>query len=153
MSQKNSGAQTGKGEVERRLTSQHLTGRLDNANYERFAFFIMNNPSHQTRDLFLKGRYFLHIATCLASLLNSHLCLTFGQRKASLKVRNPGRIFCALIASTRSRRNLRIESTIRGRSRNVSQRLTNMHRLQKKKKEETVSEGQHKPLYEEEIFT
>jgi hypothetical protein len=60
---KNSSAQTGKGEVERRLTSQHLASRLDNAKNERFAFFIMNNLSHQTGDLFLKGRDFFHIAT------------------------------------------------------------------------------------------
>jgi hypothetical protein len=133
---KNSSAQTGKGEVERRLTSQHLAGRLDNAKNEIFAFFIMNNPSHQTGDLLLKGRYFLHIATCLASLFNSHLCLTFGQRKASLKVRYPGRIRCALTASTRSRRNLRIESTDRGRSRNVSQRFIGARRLQAKKGKE-----------------
>jgi hypothetical protein len=76
---KNSNAKTGKGEVERELTSQHLAGRFDNAKNERFTFFIMNNPSHQTGDLFLKGRDFLHIATCLASLFNSHMCLIFGQ--------------------------------------------------------------------------
>jgi hypothetical protein len=75
---KNSSAQIGNGEVER-ITMQHLAGRLDNAKNERFAFFIMNNRSHQTGDLFLKGRDFLHIATCLASLFNSHLCLAFGQ--------------------------------------------------------------------------
>jgi hypothetical protein len=64
---KNSSEQKGKGGVERKLTSQHLAGRLDNAKNERFALFIMNNLCHQTRDLFIKGRYFLHIATGLAS--------------------------------------------------------------------------------------
>jgi hypothetical protein len=75
---KNSSEQTGKREVERKLTSQHLTGRLDNAKNERFAFFIMNNLRHQTGDLFIKGRYLLHIATGFASFVNSHLCLTLG---------------------------------------------------------------------------
>jgi hypothetical protein len=75
---KNSSEQTGKGGVERKLTSQHLAGRLDNAKNERFALFIMNNLRRQTGDLFIKGRDFLHIAIGLASFFNSHLCLTFG---------------------------------------------------------------------------
>jgi hypothetical protein len=75
---KKSSSQTGKEGVERKLTSQHLTGRFDNAKDERFALFTMNNLSHQTGDLLLKGRYFLHIATGLASLFYSHLRLTFG---------------------------------------------------------------------------
>jgi hypothetical protein len=75
---KNSSEQTGKRGVERKLTSQHLAGRLDNAKNERFAFFIMNNLCRQTGDLFIKGRDFLHIATGLVSFFNSHLCLTFG---------------------------------------------------------------------------
>jgi hypothetical protein len=75
---KTASANIGKGGVERKLTSQHLTGRFDNAKNERFALFTMNNLRHQTGVLFFKGRDFLHIATGLASLFYSHLCLTFG---------------------------------------------------------------------------
>jgi hypothetical protein len=75
---KDSSERTGKRGVERKLTSQHLAGRFDNAKNERFALFIMNNLRRQTGDLFIKGRYLLHIATGLASFFNSHLCLTLG---------------------------------------------------------------------------
>jgi hypothetical protein len=75
---KNSSGQIGKEGVERKLTSQHLTGRLDNAKNKRFALFIMNNLRHQAGDLFIKGRYLLHITTGFASFVNSHLCLTLG---------------------------------------------------------------------------
>jgi hypothetical protein len=75
---KNSNEQTGKRGVERKLTSQHLGGRFDNAKNERFALFIMNNLRRQTGDLFIKRRYLLHIAIGLASFFNSHLCLTLG---------------------------------------------------------------------------
>jgi hypothetical protein len=64
--------------VERKLTSQHLAGRLDSAKNKRFALFIMNNLRRQAGDLFIKGRYLLHITTGFASFVNSHLCLTFG---------------------------------------------------------------------------
>jgi hypothetical protein len=50
---KNSRGQSGKEGVERKLTSQHLAGRLDNAKNKRFAFFIMNNLSRQAGDLFV----------------------------------------------------------------------------------------------------
>jgi hypothetical protein len=33
-------------EAARNLTSQHLAGRLDNANDKRVAFFMMNNLRH-----------------------------------------------------------------------------------------------------------
>jgi hypothetical protein len=49
---KNSSAQAGKEEVERKLTSQHLAGGFDNAKNERFALFTMNNPCHQTEEIF-----------------------------------------------------------------------------------------------------
>jgi hypothetical protein len=75
---KNSSEETGKGGVERKLTSQHLAGRLDNAKNKRFALFIMNNLRHQTGDLFIKRRYLLHITTGFASFINSHLCLALG---------------------------------------------------------------------------
>jgi hypothetical protein len=64
--------------VKRKLTSQQLASRLDNAKDEGFALFTMNNLSHQTGHLFFKGGDFLHIATGLASLFYSRLCLTFG---------------------------------------------------------------------------
>jgi hypothetical protein len=76
---KSSSAQTAKEGVERKLTSQQLASRLDNAKNERFALFIMNNHHRQAGDLFFKGRDFLHIATGLARLFNSHLCLAFSQ--------------------------------------------------------------------------
>jgi hypothetical protein len=75
---KNSSEETGKGGVERKLTSQHLAGRLDNAKNKRLALFIMNNLRRQAGDLFLKRRYLLHITTGFASFVNSHLCLTLG---------------------------------------------------------------------------
>jgi hypothetical protein len=50
---KNSRGQSGKEGVERKLTSQHLAGRLDNAKNKRFAFFIMDNLSRQAGDLFV----------------------------------------------------------------------------------------------------
>jgi hypothetical protein len=75
---KTSSAQTGKGGIKRKLTSQHLAGRFDNAKNKRFALFTMNNLRHQAGDLFFKGRDFLHIATGLASLFYSHLCLALG---------------------------------------------------------------------------
>jgi hypothetical protein len=40
---KNSSEEIGKREVERKLTSQHLAGRLNNAKDKRFAFFMVNN--------------------------------------------------------------------------------------------------------------
>jgi hypothetical protein len=76
---KNSSAQTRKEGVERKPTSQQLASRLDNAKNERLALLIMNNLRHQAGNLFFKGRDFLHIATGLVSLFNSHLCLAFGQ--------------------------------------------------------------------------
>jgi hypothetical protein len=75
---KNSSEQTGKRGVERKLTLQHLAGRLDNTNNEGFTLFIMNNLRRQARDLFIKGRYLLHITTGFASFVNSHLCLALG---------------------------------------------------------------------------
>jgi hypothetical protein len=75
---KNSSEQIGKSGVERKLASQHLAGRLNNAKNKRFALFIMNNLCRQTGDLFIKERYLLHIATGLASFFNSHLCLKLG---------------------------------------------------------------------------
>jgi hypothetical protein len=75
---KNSSEEIGKREVERKLTSQHLAGRNDNAKNKRFAFFIMNNLRRQTGDLFIKRRYLLHMTTGFASLVNSHLCLALG---------------------------------------------------------------------------
>jgi hypothetical protein len=68
----------GKKESKRKLTSQQLASRLDNAKDERFALFTMDNLSHQTGYLFFKGGDFLHIATGLASLFYSLLCLAFG---------------------------------------------------------------------------
>jgi hypothetical protein len=68
MSQKTAVHKQGKEKSKERLTTQHLAGGLDNAKNKGFAFFVVNNLSHQTGDLFLKGRDFLHIATCLASL-------------------------------------------------------------------------------------
>jgi hypothetical protein len=75
---KSSSSQIEEEGVERKLTSQQLASRLDNAKDERFALFAMNNLSHQTGDLLFKGRDFLHIATGLTSLFYSHLRLTFG---------------------------------------------------------------------------
>jgi hypothetical protein len=75
---KNSSTQAGEGGVERKLTSQHLAGRLKNTKKEGFTLLVMNNPRHQTGNLFFQGRDFLHIATGLASLFYSQLCLTFG---------------------------------------------------------------------------
>jgi hypothetical protein len=75
---KSSSSQTRKEGVERKLTSQQLASRLNDAKDEGFTFLIMNNLSHQTGDLFFKGRDFLHIATSLASLFHSLLCLAFG---------------------------------------------------------------------------
>jgi hypothetical protein len=75
---KSSSSQTEKEGVERKLTSQQLAGRFDNAKNERFTFFIMKNLRRQAGDLFFKGRDFLHIATGLASLFYSLLCLAFG---------------------------------------------------------------------------
>jgi hypothetical protein len=75
---KNSSTQTRKGGVKRKLTSQHLAGRLDNTKNEGFTLLVMNNPRHQTGSLFFQEGDFLHIATGLASLFYSHLCLTFG---------------------------------------------------------------------------
>jgi hypothetical protein len=75
---KNSSEEMGKEGVERKLTSQHLAGRLDNAKNKRFALFIMNNLRRQAGDLFLKRRYLFHITTGFASFVNSHLCLTLG---------------------------------------------------------------------------
>jgi hypothetical protein len=57
---KNSSEETGKREVERKLTSQHLAGKLDNAKNKRLAFFIMDNFRRQTGNLFIKRRYLLH---------------------------------------------------------------------------------------------
>jgi hypothetical protein len=74
---KSSSSQTGKDGVERKLTSQQLASRLDNAKEKRFALFTMDNPSHQTGYPFFKGGDFLHIATGLASLFYSLLCLAF----------------------------------------------------------------------------
>jgi hypothetical protein len=68
----------GKKESKEKLTSQYLAGRLDNAKNKRFALFIMNNLHCQAGDLFIKGRYLLHITTGFASFVNSHLCLTLG---------------------------------------------------------------------------
>jgi hypothetical protein len=75
---KNTSEEIGKGGVERKLISQHLAGRLDNAKNKRFALFIMNNLRRQTGDLFIKRRYLLHITTGFASFVNSHLCLALG---------------------------------------------------------------------------
>jgi hypothetical protein len=69
---------TGKEGVERKLTSQHLASRLDNAKNKRFALFIMNNLRRQAGDLFIKRRYLFHITTGFASFVNSHLCLALG---------------------------------------------------------------------------
>jgi hypothetical protein len=77
-SHKSSSLQTRKEGVERTLTSQQLASRLNDAKDERFTLLIMNNLSHQTGDLFFKGRDFLHIATSLTSLFHSLLCLAFG---------------------------------------------------------------------------
>jgi hypothetical protein len=71
-------SQRGKEGVERKLTSQQLAGRFDNAKNERFQFFIVKNFRRQAGDLFFKGREFLQIATGLASLFYSLLCLAFG---------------------------------------------------------------------------
>jgi hypothetical protein len=79
--------------------------------------------------------------------------LAFSQGQTSLKVGNPGRVFFAVITSTRSRRNPRIESTSRGRSRRMRRRVTVTHQLQKEIKEKQSSERQHKTSYEENIFT
>jgi hypothetical protein len=76
---KNSSEETGKREVERKLTSQHLAGRLDNAKNKGFTFFIMENLRHQTGNLFIKRRYLLQITTSFTSFAHSHLCLTFSQ--------------------------------------------------------------------------
>jgi hypothetical protein len=70
---KSSRGQSGKEGVERKLTSQHLAGRLNNAKNERFAFFIMNNLSRQAGDLFAQGRDLLQITTGFASFVHSHL--------------------------------------------------------------------------------
>jgi hypothetical protein len=86
---KNSNEESGKREVERKLTSQHLAGRLDNAKNKRFAFFIMNNLRRQTGNLFIKRRYLLQIATSLTSFPHSNLCLTLSQSQARLKITNP----------------------------------------------------------------
>jgi hypothetical protein len=56
---KNNSEETGKREVKRKLTSQHFTGRLDNAKNKRLAFFIMDNLPRQTGNLFIKRRYLL----------------------------------------------------------------------------------------------
>jgi hypothetical protein len=79
----------GKREVERKLTSQDLAGRLDNTKNKRLAFFIMDNLRRQTGNLFIKRRYLLQITTSFASFAHSHLCLTFSQSQARLKIRNP----------------------------------------------------------------
>jgi hypothetical protein len=76
---KKSSEETGKREVERKLTSQHLAGRLDNAKDKRFAFFVMNNLRRQTGDLFIQNRHLLRQTTSFVSFAHSHLCLTFGQ--------------------------------------------------------------------------
>jgi hypothetical protein len=68
----------GKKGAKRKLTSQHLAGRLDNAKNKRFALFIMKNLHRQVGDLFIKERYLLHITTGFASFVNSHLCLALG---------------------------------------------------------------------------
>jgi hypothetical protein len=70
--------QKGKREVARNLTSQHLLGRLDNADDKRVAFFMMHNLRHQTRHLIVKNRYLLHQTTSFASFVYSHLRLAFG---------------------------------------------------------------------------
>jgi hypothetical protein len=75
---KNNSKETGKREVERKLTAQYLAGRLDNTKNKRFAFFIMSNLRRQTGDPFIKRRYLLHITRGFASLVNSHLCLALG---------------------------------------------------------------------------
>jgi hypothetical protein len=78
-----------KRQVERKLTSQHLVGRLDNAKDKRVAFLMMQNLCRQARHLIIKNRYLLCQTTSLASFAHSHLCLAFGQSQASLKIRNP----------------------------------------------------------------
>jgi hypothetical protein len=75
-----SSLQTGKEGVERKLTSQQLASRLDDAKDERRTLFTVDNLGHQTGYLFFKGGDFLHIATGLASLFYSLLSLAFGQR-------------------------------------------------------------------------
>jgi hypothetical protein len=77
---RSSSLQTGKEGVERKLTSQQLASRLDDAKDERFTLFTMDNPGHQTGYFLFKGGDFLHIATSLASLFYSLQCLAFGQR-------------------------------------------------------------------------
>jgi hypothetical protein len=74
-------------QVEKKLTSQHLAGRLDNAKDKRIAFFMMHNPRHQARHLVIKNGYSLRQTTSFASFVHSHLCLAFGQSQARLYVR------------------------------------------------------------------
>jgi hypothetical protein len=81
--------QKGKRSVERKLTSQHLAGRLDNAKDKRVAFLMMHNPRRQARHLIIKNRYLLCQTTSFASFAHSHPCLAFCQSQASLKIRNP----------------------------------------------------------------
>jgi hypothetical protein len=44
-------------QVKKKLTSQHLAGRLDNTKDKRVAFFMMHNPHHQARHFVIKNGY------------------------------------------------------------------------------------------------
>jgi hypothetical protein len=63
----------------RNLTSQHLTGRLNDTNKKGVAFFKMHDFGHQTRHLILKCGYLFHKAARLAGLVQSNLCLALHQ--------------------------------------------------------------------------
>jgi hypothetical protein len=64
--------------VERKLTSQHLTGGFDNAKEKRIAFLVMQNLCHQAGHLIIKNRYLLHQIRSFASFIKCHLSLAFG---------------------------------------------------------------------------
>jgi hypothetical protein len=73
--------QKGKRQVERKLTSQHLTGRLDNAKDKRFAFLMMQNLRRQARHLIIKNGYLL----CQTASFASFATAIFAWRLAKVK--------------------------------------------------------------------
>jgi hypothetical protein len=64
--------------VERKLTSQHFTGRFNDTKNKRIAFFVMQNLCRQAGHFIIKNRYLLRQGRNFASFIKRHLSFAFG---------------------------------------------------------------------------